>query len=62
MWLKLPVRLASAMAAIAWSNTAGATLYMEPVINFVPGSGPSATSTHMRIGISRGVPAGFGLL
>jgi hypothetical protein len=44
MRLKTPVCLAAAIAAIAWSNMAGATLFMEPVMNFVPGSGPSATT------------------
>ena len=34
----------SVVAAIGWTTTASATLLIEPVINFVPGSGPSADS------------------
>ena len=34
----------SAVVAVGWTTTASATLLIEPVINFVPGSGPTANS------------------
>lgn len=42
--MKAFVRLLVFVVAISWAATSGATLIMEPVINFVPGSGPSANS------------------
>ena len=42
--MKAFVRLLVFVVAISWAATSGATLVMEPVINFVPGSGPSADS------------------
>ena len=36
------VRLLVTVVAIGWATPSEATLIMEPVINFVPGSGPSA--------------------
>jgi hypothetical protein len=37
-------RLLVSVVAISWAATSGATLTIEPVINFVAGSGPSADS------------------
>jgi len=34
--------ISSAVVAVGWTATASATLFIEPEINFVPGSGPSA--------------------
>jgi len=42
--MKAFVRLLVSVVAFGWATTSGATLIMEPVINFVPGSGPSADS------------------
>ena len=42
--MKAFVRLLVSLVAIGWATTSGATLIIEPVINFVPGSGPSADS------------------
>jgi hypothetical protein len=44
MWLKAFACLISSAVAVGWATTASATLLIEPVINFVPGSGPSADS------------------
>jgi len=38
------VRLLVSLVAIGWATTSGATLTIEPEINFVPGSGPTALS------------------
>ncbi len=42
--MKAFVRLLVPLVAIGWATTSGATLIIEPVINVVPGSGPSADS------------------
>jgi PEP-CTERM motif len=42
--MKVFVRLLVSFVAISWATTSGATLTIEPVINSVPGSGPSADS------------------
>ena len=42
--MKAFVRLLVSLVAIGWATTSGATLTIEPEINFVPGSGPSADS------------------
>ena len=42
--MKAFVRLLVSLVAIGWATTSGATLTIEPEINFVPGSGPSAES------------------
>ena len=42
--MKAFVRLLVSLVAIGWATTSGATLTIEPVINFVPGSGPSVDS------------------
>ena len=42
--MKSFVRLLVSVLVIGWTTTSSATLFMEPVINFVPGSGPSADS------------------
>ena len=42
--MKAFVRLLVSLVAIGWATTSGATLTIEPVINFVPGSGPTANS------------------
>jgi hypothetical protein len=44
MSLKGFARLISGVVAVGWTTTASATLLIEPVINFVAGSGPSANS------------------
>jgi hypothetical protein len=42
--MKASVRLLVSLAAIGWATTSGATLIIEPVINSVPGSGPTDDS------------------
>ena len=42
--MKAFVRLLVSLVAIGWATTSNATLTIEPVINFEPGSGPSADS------------------
>jgi hypothetical protein len=42
--MKASVRLLVSLVAIGWATTSGATLIIEPVINSVPGSGPTADS------------------
>jgi hypothetical protein len=45
MWLRaFAFLIPYVVSAVGWSTTASATLLIEPVINFVPGSGPTATS------------------
>src|SRR5438309_1184825 len=44
MELRLLARLALPLIASAWATSATATLVMEPVIGFFPGTGPSADS------------------
>jgi hypothetical protein len=42
--MKASVRLLVSLVAIGWATTSGATLIIEPVINSVPGSGPTDDS------------------
>jgi hypothetical protein len=42
--MKAFIRLLVPVVAVGWATTSNATLTIEPVINFVPGSGPSADS------------------
>jgi hypothetical protein len=42
--MKAFVHLLVSLVAMGWATTSNATLFIEPVINFVPGSGPSADS------------------
>ena len=44
MLLKTFAWLISSAVAVGWTTTASATLFIEPVINFEPGFGPSADS------------------
>ena len=42
--MKAFVHLLVSLVAMGWATTSNATLFIEPVINFVPGFGPSADS------------------
>ena len=42
--MKAFIRLLVPIVAIGWATSSEASLTIEPEINFVPGSGPTATS------------------